>query len=124
MSRRHTILMLAAAWREGRNARWLYPLSMGTTIFALAGLVGGLATSGSAESAVQQVSKQAADDPHFALVLSPARTANPSWYDIVYGAALPLTVAAVDGESKTIRFGPTINLTGDRSADLAQIEAE
>lgn len=121
MSRRETALVLVAAWSAGRNARWLYPVSAYSTVFALAGLVGGLGTSGSVDNAVEQVRQQAAGDPHFALIATPAFMADPSWYDVIYAAALPLIVAAIDVEARTIRFGPMIELTGDRGGDLAQI---
>ncbi len=63
----------------------------------------------------------------FWLALAPegTRSLTRCWrsgfYHIAITAKVPLVLVYIDGVSKTIGFGPTLNLSGDRQADMQRI---
>ena len=63
------------------------------------------------------------------LALAPQGTRKPvprwrtGFYHIARGAAVPVLLVALDWRRKTVRFGPTLQLTGDFDGDMTMIQA-
>lgn len=69
----------------------------------------------------------AADDDEFVLALAPdgTRRAADHWksgfYRLALATGLPVTLAFVDGPTRTVGTGPTLEMTGDVGADMDRI---
>ena len=78
---------------------------------------------------VDRLAAEAAADRRFALVLAAegTRKRTDHWksgfYRICQATGLPLTLAFVDGPSRTVGTGPTFHVTGDVAADMDRVRA-
>lgn len=125
------VLMLAIAWRLDMHIRWLGKISLfrgwrGPLMRAL----GGIPVDRAEPSAVvAEVLERIRSGDVFGLVVTPdgTRTSSTHWksgfYRIAREAHLPLTLGYVNRTTMTTGLGPTIELTGDVSADMDVIRA-
>jgi len=80
-----------------------------------------------AVNAVQQAVDQFEHNESYYFGLAPegSRSLKPGWktgfYRIALGAGVPLYLGFLDYQNKRVGFGPRVDLTGDREADLAVI---
>ena len=80
-------------------------------------------------SAIQQAVAEFKNNERYLFGLAPegTRTAKPGWksgfYRLAIAADVPVIFGFLDYGSKRLGLGPSMRLTGDRSADLAQIAA-
>lgn len=80
-----------------------------------------------AVNAVQQAVDQFERNESYYFGLAPegSRSLKPGWktgfYRIAQGAGVPLYLGFLDYKNKRVGFGPRVDLTGDREADLAVI---
>jgi 1-acyl-sn-glycerol-3-phosphate acyltransferase len=125
------VLMLAIAWRLGMPVRWLGKASLfhgwrGPVMRRL----GGIPVDRSDPSrVVGDVVERIRSGESFGLVVTPegTRGAGSHWksgfYRIAREAGLAVTLGYVDRTTMTTGLGPTIDLTGDVSADMDVIRA-
>lgn len=124
-------LTLAMAWLSGFHPRWLGKKSLfrgpaGPIMRALGGIEvdrddpGGL---------VGELVARLGGTSDFALIVPAEGTRSKSeywksgFYRIARQADLPLVLAFMDGPTRTGGFGPTIELSGDVTADMDRIRA-
>ncbi len=125
------VLMLAIAWRLGMHIRWLGKDSLfrgwrGPLMRAL----GGIPVDRSDPSrVVAEVVERVRHGDVFGLVVTPdgTRGNNTHWksgfYRIARETGMPVTLGYVDRTTMTTGLGPTIELTGDKTADMNAIRA-
>ena len=124
------VLMLAIAWRLGIPVRWLGKASLftgwrGPIMRAL----GGIPVQRDDASVVAEVVAGVHAGEVFGLVVTPdgTRGGNTHWksgfYRIARETGMPVTLGYVDRTTMTTGLGPTIELTGDVSADMDRIRA-
>ncbi|MFT4258802.1 1-acyl-sn-glycerol-3-phosphate acyltransferase [Microbacterium sp.] len=125
------VLMLAIAWRLGVDVHWLGKKSLfagwrGPIMRAL----GGIAVDRAEPAAVVgDVVAQVRSGSVFGLVVTPdgTRGGNAYWksgfYRIARQTGMPVTLGFVDRTTMTCGLGPTIDLTGDVTADMDRIRA-
>lgn len=125
------VFMLAISWRLGMHIRWLGKKSLfrgwrGPIMLRL----GGIPVDRDAPSrVVADVLERIRSGDVFGLVVTPdgTRKGHSHWksgfYRIAREAGLPVTLGYVDRTTMTTGLGPTIELTGDVSADMDRIRA-
>lgn len=125
------VLMLAIAWRLRIDVHWLGKSSLfrgwrGPIMRRL----GGIAVDRSDPArVVNDVVRQVHDGSVFGLVVTPdgTRGGNDHWksgfYRISRETGMPVTLGFVDRTTMTSGLGPTIDLTGDVTADMDRIRA-
>ncbi|WP_314423123.1 1-acyl-sn-glycerol-3-phosphate acyltransferase [uncultured Microbacterium sp.] len=125
------VLMLAIAWRLRIEVHWLGKSSLfrgwrGPVMRSL----GGIAVDRSDPArVVSDVVAQVHSGSVFGLVITPdgTRGGNAYWksgfYRIAREAGMPVTLGFVDRTTMTTGLGPTLDLTGDVSADMDRIRA-
>ncbi|PWD50768.1 acyl-phosphate glycerol 3-phosphate acyltransferase [Serinibacter arcticus] len=125
------VLMLAIAWEADIPLRWLGKKSLfvgpaGPVMRAL----GGIAVDRSDPSRiVAEVLHEQATTGAFSLVVTPEGTRGGAeywksgFYRIAREADLPVTLGYVDRTTMTAGLGPTLDLTGDVSADMDRVRA-
>lgn len=123
------VLMLAIAWRLGIDVHWLGKNSLfrgwrGPIMRRL----GGISVDRSDPArVVNDVVAQVHEGSVFGLVVTPdgTRGGNAYWksgfYRIARETGMPVTLGFVDRTTMTSGLGPTIDLTGDVSADMDRI---
>lgn len=123
------VLMLAIAWRLGIDVHWLGKNSLfrgwrGPVMRRL----GGISVDRSDPArVVNEVVGQVHEGSVFALVVTPdgTRGGNTYWksgfYRIARETGMPVTLGFVDRTSMSTGLGPTLDLTGDVSADMDRI---
>ncbi len=123
------VFMLAISWRLGMHIRWLGKKSLfrgwrGPIMLRL----GGIPVDRDAPSrVVTDVLERIRSGDVFGLVVTPdgTRKGHTHWksgfYRIAREAGLPVTLGYVDRTTMTTGLGPTIELTGDVSADMDRI---
>jgi len=125
------VLMLGIAWRLGIDVRWLGKKSLfagwrGPIMRALGGIPVDRSDPG---RVVGEVVARVREGEVFGLVVTPdgTRGANTYWksgfYRIARETGMPVTLGFVDRTTMTAGLGPTIELTGDVSADMDRIRA-
>ncbi|MBN9214420.1 MAG: acyl-phosphate glycerol 3-phosphate acyltransferase [Microbacterium sp. SCN 70-200] len=125
------VLMLAIAWRLGIPVRWLGKASLftgwrGPIMRALGGIP---VQRDDASRVVAEVVARVHAGEVFGLVVTPdgTRGGNTHWksgfYRIARETGMPVTLGYVDRTTMTTGLGPTIELTGDVSADMDRIRA-
>lgn len=125
------VFMLAISWRLDMRIRWLGKNSLFTGWRGpIMRRLGGIAVDRDAPSAVvSEVLARIESGDVFGLVVTPdgTRQGHSYWksgfYRIAREAQLPVTLGYVDSTTKTTGLGPTIDLTGDVSADMDRIRA-
>lgn len=125
------VFMLAITWRLDMHIRWLGKKSLfrgwrGPIMTRL----GGIPVDRDAPSrVVVEVVDRIRSGEVFGLVVTPdgTRSRHTHWksgfYRIAREANLPVTLGYVDRTTMTTGLGPTIELTGDVSADMDRIRA-
>lgn len=122
-------LMLAIAWRLGVDVHWLGKKSLfsgwrGPIMRGLGGIPVDRADPG---AIVAEVVDRVHAGEVFGLVVTPdgTRSGHTHWksgfYRIARETGMPLTLGFVDRTTMTSGLGPTIDLTGDISADMDRI---
>lgn len=123
------VLMLAIAWRLGIEIHWLGKSSLfrgwrGPIMRS----IGGIAVDRADPArVVKDVVDQVNTGAVFGLVITPdgTRGGNDYWksgfYRISRETGMPLTLGFVDRTTMTSGLGPTIDLTGDVTADMDRI---
>lgn len=125
------ILMLAVAWHQGVHMRWMGKESLfagwrGPIMRALGGVAVDRAKP---ERAVSDIVDHLSTDGTIGLVITPdgTRKGHSVWksgfYRIARETGLPVTLAFVDGSTKTTGLGPTFELSGDVRADMERIRS-
>ncbi|KRA23588.1 acyl-phosphate glycerol 3-phosphate acyltransferase [Microbacterium sp. Root61] len=125
------VLMLAIAWRLDMRVRWLGKSSLfrGWRGPLMRGLGGIPVDRDNPASVVGDVVARIRAGEVFGLVVTPegTRSSGKYWksgfYRIAREAGLPLTLGYVDRTTMTTGLGPTIDLTGDVSADMDRVRA-
>ncbi len=125
------VLMLGIAWRLGMDFRWLGKKSLfaGWRGPIMRGLGGIPVDRADASRVVDEVVARIKGGEVFGLVVTPdgTRGGNTHWksgfYRIATEADMPVTLGYVDRTTMTTGLGPTIELTGDVSADMDRIRA-
>lgn len=122
------VLMLAIAWQQGLNIRWLGKKEMFQPwAKPLLKKLGGIPVDrANPAGLVQQIIELAAKDDNFTLVITPEGTRRGNgwksgFYHIAKGADLPVSLGFVDKPSRTTGIGPTIKLSGDPHTDMEKI---
>lgn len=123
------VLMLAIAWRLQIPIRWLGKKSLfrGWRSAPMRRLGGIPVDRDDPSRVVDDVLAQIAAGDVFGLVITPdgTRGSRSGWksgfYRIARSAGLPVTLGYVDRTTMTTGLGPTIELTGDVSADMSVI---
>lgn len=78
---------------------------------------------------IAQMVEAFASADRLVLALAPegTRSQRPYWksgfYEIAHAAQVPILLVALDGDRREIRVGPTMEATGDVSADMDRIRA-
>ncbi|WP_278235562.1 1-acyl-sn-glycerol-3-phosphate acyltransferase [Isoptericola sp. AK164] len=124
------VLMLAIAWRLGIDVRWLGKHTLftgwkGPVMRALGGIP---VDRRDPSRVVADILARVAAGETFHLVITPEGTrSGDGWksgfYRISREADLPVTLGYVDRTTMTTGLGPTIELTGDVTADMDRIRA-
>lgn len=125
------VLMLAIAWRLGIHIRWLGKASLfagwrGPVMRALGGIA---VDRADAARVVAEIVARVNAGEVFSLVVTPdgTRGGNAYWksgfYRIARETGMPVTLGYVDRTTMTTGLGPTIELTGDVTADMDRIRA-
>ena len=125
------VLMLAIAWRLRIHLRWLGKESLfrGWRGPIMRGLGGIPVDRANPQSVVSDVVGRVRSGEVFGLVVTPegTRGAGAYWksgfYRIAREAGMPVTLGYVDRTTMTTGLGPTIELTGDVSADMDAVRA-
>lgn len=123
------VLMLAIAWQLGIDVRWLgkHTLFRGWRGPIMRGLGGIPVDRTNPAGIVDDVVTRVHAGEVFGLVVTPdgTRGGNSSWkngfYRISCDTGMPVTLGYVDRTTMTTGLGPTIELTGDVSADMDRI---
>lgn len=125
------VVMLGVLWQAAIPTRFLgkhelfrWPLG------PLMRATGGIPVDRSDPSGtVREVVSRAAAGESFLLVVAAEGTRGrgehwkSGFYRIAVSAAVPVTMAFVDGPSRTAGFGPTFTPTGDVAADMGRVRA-
>ncbi len=125
------VLMLAIAWRLGIDVRWLGKSSLfrgwrGPIMRRLGGIP---VDRQNPSRVVGEVVERVHSGEVFGLVVTPdgTRKGHTHWksgfYRIARETGLPVTLGFVDRTTMTTGLGPTLELTGDVSADMDHIRA-
>ncbi|GAA4516343.1 1-acyl-sn-glycerol-3-phosphate acyltransferase [Brevibacterium yomogidense] len=125
------VLMLAIAWRQGIDVRWLGKISLfagwrGPLMRALGGVPVDRDDPG---RVVDDIVRQVHAGEVFGLVVTPdgTRGGHTHWksgfYRIARETGMPVTLGYVDRPTRTTGLGPTIELTGDIAGDMDRIRA-
>ncbi|WP_404433356.1 1-acyl-sn-glycerol-3-phosphate acyltransferase [Microbacterium lacus] len=125
------VLMLAIAWRLGIPVRWLGKDSLfaGWRGPIMRGLGGIAVDRANPQNVVAEVVARVHAGEVFGLVVTPEGTRGKGefwksgFYRIARDADMPVTLGYVDRTTMTTGLGPTIDLTGDVSADMDVIRA-
>lgn len=124
-------LSMAAIRLLGFNMKWLAKKSV---FWGPAGPVlrhfGGIPVDRSSpQGLVDELKQLFADDPHLHLMIAASGTTlkaeywKSGFYRVATGAGVPVTLAFVDGSTRSVGAGPTIPLTGDVHTDMDTIRA-
>lgn len=121
--------MLAIAWQLGIDVRWLgkHTLFRGWRGPIMRGLGGIPVDRTNPAGIVDDIVTRVHAGEVFGLVVTPdgTRGGNSSWkngfYRISRDTGMPVTLGYVDRTTMTTGLGPTIELTGDVSADMDRI---
>lgn len=124
-------IMLGISWKLGIPLRWLGKDSLFTTWQApLMRALGGIPVDRSSPSGlVQEVIERVHSGEVFGLVVTPdgTRGAHTHWksgfYRIARATGMPVVLGYVDRTTMTTGLGPSIELTGNISADMDRIRA-
>lgn len=125
------VAMLMVMWRGGVHPRVLIKreLFWGPLGWLLRAL-GGIPTDRSNPSGlVRELIKQARSGEPFLVIIAAegTRSATPYWksgfYRLAQVAHLPISLAFIDGPSRTTGFGPTLTPSGDVRADMDLVRA-
>ncbi|WP_375384080.1 1-acyl-sn-glycerol-3-phosphate acyltransferase [uncultured Microbacterium sp.] len=125
------LLMLAIAWRLRMSIRWLGKASLfrgwrGPIMRSIGGIP---VDRSNAFGVVDDLVARIKAGEVFGLVITPegTRASSDRWksgfYRIAREAGLPVTLGYVDRTTMTTGLGPTIELSGDISADMGRIRA-
>jgi 1-acyl-sn-glycerol-3-phosphate acyltransferase len=125
------VLMLAIAWRLRIEVHWLGKSSLfrGWRGPIMRGLGGIPVDRSDPARVVNDVVAQVHSGTVFGLVITPdgTRGGNDYWksgfYRIARETGMPVTLGFVDRTTMTTGLGPTLDLTGDVSADMDRIRA-
>ncbi len=123
--------MLAITWRLGLSPRWLgkhtlFKRPFGPLMKALGGIPVDRAHPG---RLVDELVALVRADERFILVVAPEGTRGrrefwkSGFYRIARDAGLPVVLGYVDSATKTSGLGPTVDLTGDVTADMDRVRA-
>lgn len=123
------VLMLAIAWRLDIDVRWLGKKSLfqGWRRPIMRGLGGIPVDRDDASRVVEEVVAQIRAGEVFGLVVTPdgTRKGHAHWksgfYRVARETGMPVTLGYVDRTTMTTGLGPSIELTGDVSADMDRI---
>lgn len=123
------ILMLAIAWRLGIPIRWLGKRSLfDGPLGPVMRATGGISVDRDAPGAVVgSIVDELSSDEACGIVIAPDGTRGPhshwksGFYRIAEQSGLPVTLGFVDRTTMTTGLGPTIEITGDVSADMDRI---
>ncbi|MFD1858956.1 acyl-phosphate glycerol 3-phosphate acyltransferase [Aeromicrobium camelliae] len=125
------VLMLAIAWREGLQLKFLgkkelFRGPMGPFMRALGGIEVDRANPA---GLIDDLTARLASGERFHLVVTPegtrgkADTWKSGFYRLARATDLPVTLGYVDRSTMTTGLGPTFHLSGDMSADMDRIRA-
>lgn len=125
------VLMLGITWRLGMDIRWLGKHSLftgwrGPLMRALGGIPVDRSDAG---RVVDEVVERVRSGEVFGLVVTPdgTRGGHTHWksgfYRIARESGMPVTLGYVDRTTMTTGLGPTLELTGDVTADMERIRA-
>ncbi len=125
------VLMLAIAWRQGIEVKWLGKDSLfkGWRGPLMRGLGGIPVDRSNASGVVAEVVERVRSGEVFGLVVTPdgTRGGHTHWksgfYRIALETGLPVTLGYVDRTTMTTGLGPTLRLSGDVRADMDLIRA-
>lgn len=123
------VLMLGIAWRLGIDVRWLGKASLFSGWRGpLMRVLGGIPVDrGDPARVVEDMVQQVHGGETFCLVITPdgTRGGHEHWksgfYRIARETGLPVILGYVDRTTMTTGLGPTIDLTGDITADMDRI---
>lgn len=125
------VLMLAVTWQLGLHIRFLGKRSLfaGPLGRIMRGLGGIPVDRANPAGLVDEVIARVRDGERFYLVVTPEGTRGRAdhwksgFYRIARDTELPVTLGYVDRRTRTAGLGPTLQLTGDVSADMDLIRA-
>lgn len=125
------VLMIAIAWDAGLHLRWLgkHQLFRGPLGPFMRGLGGISVDRDNPSRVVTDVVAELRRNSETALVVTPEGTRGEAtywrsgFYRIASEAGLPVTLGFVDTTTMTTGLGPTIELTGNVSADMDVLRA-
>ena len=125
------VIMLAITWRLNVRVRWLGKKSLfrGWRGPVMKGLGGIPVDRAAPSSVVSEVLDLIRSGDVFSLVVTPdgTRSGNTHWksgfYRIAREAQIAITLGYVDRTTMTCGLGPTLELSGDVSADMDRIRA-
>lgn len=125
------VFMLAIAWKLDMHIRWLGKKSLFTGWRGpIMTRLGGIPVDRDAPGrVVEEVVARIRAGEVFGLVVTPdgTRKGHSHWksgfYRIARETGLPVTLGYVDRTTMTVGLGPTIELTGDVTADMDRIRA-
>ena len=125
------VLMLGITWRLGMDIRWLGKHTLftgwrGPLMRALGGIPVDRSNAG---RVVDEVVERVRSGEVFGLVVTPdgTRGGHTHWksgfYRIARESGMPVTLGYVDRTTMTTGLGPTLEMTGDVTADMDRIRA-
>lgn len=125
------VLMLGITWRLDMNFRWLGKHTLFTGWRGpLMRTLGGIPVDRSnAGRVVDEVAERVRSGDVFGLVVTPdgTRSGHTRWksgfYRIALDSGMPVTLGYVDRTTMTTGLGPTLEMTGDVTADMGRIRA-
>jgi len=123
--------MLAITWRLGMSPRWLGKHTLFKPPFGpLMRVLGGIPVDRAHPGRlVEDLVRRVREDGRFFLVVTPEGTRGlgthwkSGFYRIARDAGLPIMLGYVDSATKTSGLGPTLEVTGDVTADMDRVRA-
>lgn len=125
------VAMLLLLWSGGVGPRVLVKRELFTGVVGwVLRRTGGIPIDrDDADQVVQELADHAAHDESFVIVLAAEGTRDKQdhwksgFYRLSRQTGIPVSLGFIDGPTRTMGFGPTLELTGDVAADMDRIRA-